>query len=370
MRKLKQQLQTEIDTAYLYQKLSENYNDELVSQVFHKMSEIEEHHARKVLKKIHAFKPDFQRPGPSLRARVQNKIAQYFGYEFILANLATIESQVSKSVIEKKLASGEKITGFENVHFNIIQNLSHQKNLGLGGNLISKFEGKHKSVGGNELRAAVLGANDGLVSNMSLVMGVMGATGGHNAIIVAGIAGLLAGSISMALGEWLSVQSSRELYQRQVEIEAEELENSPEEEMKELELLYQAKGMAAADAKKLAHSVFENKETALDTLVREELGIDKEALGGSAWKAAIASFLLFSFGAIIPVFPFFFLTGSVATYTSIIAGTIGLFMIGVSITLFTGRSALYSGLRQVIFGIIAASITYGIGRLIGVSLAA
>jgi VIT1/CCC1 family predicted Fe2+/Mn2+ transporter len=200
-------------------------------------------------------------------------------------------------------------------------------------------------------------------------MGVIGATSGHNQIIIAGIAGLLAGSISMALGEWLSVQSSRELYQRQVEIEAEELESSPEEEMNELAILYQAKGMTEADAKKLAMQVLSNKETALDALVREELGIDKDTLGGSAWKAAFTSFFLFSFGAIIPVFPFFFLSGNIAIKVSLLASTLGLFGIGASISLFTGKNAFYSGFRQMLFGLSAAGITYMIGRLIGISIA-
>lgn len=368
IKKLIRQLQTEVDTAFLYNKLSENYQDELVSKVLHKMSQIEEHHAQVVLNKIHAKRPDFKRPGPSLRARVQIRLGKYFGYEFILSNLAALEWQMSKSMIEKKQAMGEKITGLENIHLNIIQSVSQQKKLGVGGSLLSQFEGKHKSVGGNELRAAVLGANDGLVSNMSLVMGVAGASNGQSAVLIAGMAGLVAGSISMALGEWLSVQSSRELYQKQVEIETEEIESSPEEEMKELALLYQAKGVGEKEATKLAEDVFTNKETALDSLLREELGIDKDVLGGSAWKAAFTSFFLFSFGAIIPVFSFFFFTGTQATMMSLILSTIGLFAIGGSITLYTGKNFYFSGIRQVIFGLTAAGITYAVGKLIGISI--
>ncbi len=367
-KKLKQQLQVEVDTAFLYKKLSENYKNESVCKIFHKMSEIEGRHAQKVLGKILAKTPNATMPPPSFRARLQVKLAHYFGYEFILSNLTAIEYQLSKSAIEKKQASGEKITGLENVHLNIIQNLTQHANLNVEGAVLSKFEGKHKGVGGNELRAAVLGSNDGLVSNMSLVMGVAGATSGHDAIIVAGIAGLLAGSISMALGEWLSVQSSRELYQRQIEIEEEELENSPEEEMNELSILYQAKGMSEEESKKLVEKMFANKDTALDALVREELGIDKDSLGGSAWKAAFTSFFLFAVGAIIPVFPFFFIPGVWATPVSLVASTFGLFAIGASITLFTGKNAFYSGLRQIVFGLSAAGITYLIGRLIGTTL--
>ena len=252
---------------------------------------------------------------------------------------------------------------------NIIEAVNNNEALNVSGGLLSKFESRHKSVGGNALRAAVLGSNDGLVSNMSLVMGVAGAAVSNNTILLTGTAGLLAGAISMALGEWLSVQSSRELNQRQIELETEELEASPEEEKKELVLLYQAKGMSAADAQKLADKAFENPETAIDAIITEELGIDKEELGGSAWEAAFASFVLFSIGAIIPLYPFIFLDGNNAILLSIGSSVIGLFGIGAAITLLTGKSVLFSGFRQVAFGLAAAAVTYGIGSLIGVSLA-
>ena len=173
----------------------------------------------------------------------------------------------------------------------------------------------------------------------------------------------------MALGEWLSVQSSRELHLRQIELETEELEASPEQEKKELILLYQAKGMSVFEAKKLAEKAFETKESAIETLIIEELGINKEELGGSAWEAAITSFVLFAIGAIIPLFPFFILEGYNAIYLSVGSSIIGLFGIGAAITLFTGKSVIYSGMRQVFFGLAAAAITFGIGTLIGVSLA-
>ena len=368
MNKLKFQLQAEIDAAFLYEQLAINKQGSPSGDIFHKMSLIENQHAEKVLAKIHKTHPNFKAPKPSIRARLQVKIANYFGFDFILSHLAAEEWRVSEAVVQGKREKGETITGHENLHFNIIQQLAKKDNVSIGGNLLSRFEGKHKNIGGNELRAAVLGANDGLVSNMSLVTGVAGAASGQPAVIVAGVAGLLAGSISMALGEWLSVQSSRELYQRQIDIEAQELEESPEEEMKELALLYQAKGMKESDAMKLAKDMLADKETALDTLVREELGIDMEHLGGSAWKAAFASFFLFAFGAFIPLCPFFFLQNTQAILGSMVFSTIALFLMGAFITIFTGKNALYSGTRQVIFGLTAAAITYGIGKLIGVSI--
>ena len=173
----------------------------------------------------------------------------------------------------------------------------------------------------------------------------------------------------MALGEWLSVQSSRELYEHQIATEAEEIQTSPEEEVEELTLIYEARGFDKETASTLAAKVLENQDSALDTLAREELGINPEDLGGSAWEAAITSFVLFAIGAIIPVAPFIFTSGMPAVYISIALSTIGLFILGAVITLFTGRTVLYSGFRMVIFGLLAAAVTFGIGRLIGVSIA-
>jgi len=172
----------------------------------------------------------------------------------------------------------------------------------------------------------------------------------------------------MALGEWLSVQSSRELYQRQIAIEERELAQRPAEEEAELALIYQAKGLSPDQARQVAAQIVSNPTSALDTLAREELGVDPEELGGSAWEAAATSFILFAVGAIIPVLPFAFLSGLPAIAVSVLVSALGLFVIGAGITLMTGRSVLFSGMRQVLFGLVAAALTFGIGRLIGVSI--
>ncbi len=224
-------------------------------------------------------------------------------------------------------------------------------------------------MGGNALRAAVLGANDGLVSNLSLVMGVAGADMAAHAILVTGLAGLLAGSCSMALGEWLSVNTARESAQRQIDTEADELEQVPEEEEEELALIYQAKGLREELAKTLAKQLIANKKTALDTLVREELGIDPNDLGGSAWIAGGTSFLLFAAGAIFPVAPYFALAGIPALIASLAASAVALFLIGAGTSLFTGRNVLFSGVRQLLVGLAAAGVTFGVGQLIGVAVA-
>jgi VIT1/CCC1 family predicted Fe2+/Mn2+ transporter len=214
----------------------------------------------------------------------------------------------------------------------------------------------------------VLGANDGLVSNLSLVMGLAGAGAPARAVLLAGVAGLVAGSCSMAMGEWLSVNSSRELYQRQIDTEAAELEQSPQEEQEELVLIYQAKGLPKAEAEALATRLIGQKDTALDTLVREELGIDPNELGGSAWAAAGASFFLFAFGAIFPVSPFFLLSGWTAVIAAVVVSGLVLAAIGAATSLFTGRSLAFSAARQIVIGYAAAAITFGVGRLVGVTL--
>ncbi|MCG9792884.1 VIT1/CCC1 transporter family protein [Flavobacterium algicola] len=369
LKKLKGQLQIEVDTAFLYESIAVAQSDENLIRVLESLGQIEKGHAAQMLEKVVGIEPSYKMPSPSLRAKLQLKLGKIFGYGSIISSLSNIEKQFAVNAIKNKLKSGEKPNGFEHNHLKIIEAVNDNAALNVSGGLLSKFESRHKSVGGNALRAAVLGSNDGLVSNMSLVMGVAGAAVSNNTILLTGSAGLLAGAISMALGEWLSVQSSRELNQRQIDLETEELAASPEEEKKELVLLYQAKGMNKEEAQKLAEKAFENPQSAIEAIITEELGIDKKELGGSAWEAAIASFILFSIGAIIPLYPFIILDGKNAIYLSVGSSFVGLFGIGAAITLLTGKSALFSGIRQVSFGLAAAAITYGIGSLIGVSLA-
>jgi VIT1/CCC1 family predicted Fe2+/Mn2+ transporter len=172
----------------------------------------------------------------------------------------------------------------------------------------------------------------------------------------------------MAMGEWLSVNTARESYQRQIEVEASELEEVPDEEKEELALIYQAKGLPKDQAVALAEKLMANKATALDALVREELGIDPDELGGSPWTAGVTSFFLFAFGAIFPVAPFFFASGLLAVAASLVLSGVVLFCIGAATTLFTGRTILSSGMRQLSIGYAAAAITFGVGRLVGIAI--
>jgi vacuolar iron transporter family protein len=228
---------------------------------------------------------------------------------------------------------------------------------------------RHRGVsGGGNLRAAVFGINDGLVSNASLILGVAGASANSSVILLSGVAGLLAGAFSMAAGEYVSVRSQREMFEHQIGLERDELAQYPEEEAEELALIYAARGLSREDALKLAKAVISDPAQALDTLAREELGLNPEDLG-SPWGVAIFSFLSFAAGALVPLLPFFALSGGRALVISIGVTALALFAVGAAISLFTGRNALRDGLRMLFIGAAAGTLTYGIGKLLGVSLA-
>jgi VIT1/CCC1 family predicted Fe2+/Mn2+ transporter len=232
---------------------------------------------------------------------------------------------------------------------------------------IVRSEKWHRAGQSGTLRATIFGVSDGLVSNTALVMGVAGADPDPSVILLSGIAGLLAGAFSMAAGEWVSMQSQRELFERQIELERAELEAMPEEEEAELAAAYRSKGFTAAEADQIAHRVFRDPVVALDTIVREELGLDPGQLG-SPWGAAIGSFLAFVIGAVIPVIPYLFLSGAAAFALSLGISLIAMFLVGVAVSLLTGRNPLFSGARQVILGGAAAGVTFLVGRVIGVSV--
>ena len=358
-------IQTEIDACYLYMKLAENESDAAVANVFRQMSEIEQSHAEAFARRMNMSVENLIQP--SWRAKTLNLIGKIFSYDYVLGALMDTEKGLSNAIIKTKEKNKLEITGTETNHVKILWSIL-EKDKNISGAQHAKFEKKHRSVGGNAIRAAVLGGNDGLLSVFSLVMGVSGATGGNHSVMLAGIAGLLAGALSMALGEWISVKSSQELYENQMAIEMEELEVNPEGELRELALIYVAKGIPEEQAFNMANEIMKDKTHAHEVLVKEELGINAEELKGSAMEAAFYSFLLFTVGGIIPLLPFIFLTGIHAIVVSVISSACGLFLIGAAITLFTGKNLWFSGFRMVVFGLIAAAITYGIGDLIGVAI--
>ncbi|PWT71583.1 MAG: hypothetical protein C5B46_08000 [Proteobacteria bacterium] len=234
--------------------------------------------------------------------------------------------------------------------------------------IASGLERRHRGLStGGTLRAAVFGVNDGLVSNASLILGVAGATVEPSVILLSGIAGLLAGAFSMAAGEYISVRSQREMFEYQIGLEREELSKYPEEEAEELALIYEARGLQRDEAKRLADSMIADPERGLDTLAREELGLNPEELG-SPWGAASSSFLSFALGALIPLLPFLFGRNLQGLFVAIVLTAAALFAVGATLSLFTGRGALRGGLRMLAIGTAAGALTFGIGKIVGVGL--
>ena len=226
---------------------------------------------------------------------------------------------------------------------------------------------RHRDVKGGTQRAAVLGAGDGLLTNLSLVLGVAGASSADAATVrLAGVAGLLAGAFSMAAGELVSVRAQQELVEREVEVERQELAQEPEAELRELTGMYRAQGLTPEDADTVARILSKNPKVALDTHARLELGIDPDA-PGSAGRAAIFSFVSFAIGAILPLFPWFFVSGTSAVIASVVIGGLAALALGAMIGSFAGRSVWKTALRQLAVAAVAASVTYGVGSLLGVS---
>jgi VIT1/CCC1 family predicted Fe2+/Mn2+ transporter len=355
----------EVDSAALYRALAGSEPHAEVSAMYGRMARAEERHARFWARKLSDAGIAVPPEKPSWRARILCAAARRFGPGAVLPTVVAMERDTGHRYAGASDGSST-MAGDERHHARLLRALAGPD--GADGGAVSRFEGRHRAVGGNALRAAVMGANDGLVSNLSLVMGVAGAQVSGRGILLTGIAGLLAGATSMAMGEWLSVQSSRELAERQLSIEAAELAEMPGEEAAELALIYRAKGLPEAQAKALADALMADPKTALDTLAREELGIDPDEMGGSPWEAAGTSFVLFAVGAIVPVAPYLFLDASSAWLPSIAVSALALVLIGGAITLFTGKGFLRSAGRQLLFGLGAAALTWGVGRLLGVTI--
>jgi VIT1/CCC1 family predicted Fe2+/Mn2+ transporter len=366
----RQNLRGEIDSAALYRTLASAESNSQLAEVYKRLAAVEERHADVWRRHLEEIGEPIPPPRPSARARFLSWLVKHVGVEPLLPIILAGEASDIHSYDDQPEARAAGMPAQERSHGRVFRTIEATSRQGLTGEAVARLEGRHRATGGNALRAAVLGVNDGLVSNLSLTMGVAGAALSGTTILLTGLAGLLAGAISMALGEWLSVTSSRELYARQLAIEREELEEVPDEEQEELALIYEAKGIPPARAQELAASIVAQPASALDTLAREELGIDPEGLGGSAWTAAATSFVLFAIGAFVPIIPYIFSSGLVAVVLSLIFAACGLFASGALGSFFTGQPMLKTGLRHVSVGLVAAAVTFGLGKLVGAGLGA
>lgn len=366
LRKYRANLADELHSAAIYETLAHVERDESRKQVFSELAASERMHARVWADKLRA---NGRKPPAGFNAKtyLMKGLVHLLGPRFVLPSLAAAEfADRNKYAGNPDTA---RMSEDEHQHANVVQALANAgRPAAAQGADIAQAESWHRGVAsGNDLRAAVLGANDGLVSNFCLIAGVAGAGTGNKAILLTALAGLIAGACSMALGEWLSVTNARELAQAQVSKEANELEHSPDSEEHELALIYKAKGLSAEEAKRVAAQLMQDKDKALDALVREELGLDPAELGGNPWSAAGVSFCLFAVGAIFPALPFLWASGAPAIVQCIGFSVLALAAIGVFTSLFNGRSAGFSAVRQVLVGLVAAAFTFGVGRLLGVT---
>jgi len=386
-------LKLERDATALYDALAGLEKDDRRAAAFRTIASNERRHADIWASKLREQGLEVPPPGaPRLRVRFIMAVARLFGTHAVSDLVQALEGDEEDAYDAQSSPEVASIAADEREHAEIWKRLADTRSVADSRAEIAlptdrdgvrearrakttadigRGERWHRSSRSGTLRAVIFGVSDGLVSNLSLVMGVAGAaTGAGEArfILLAGIAGVLAGASSMAAGEYISMQSQRELFERQISLERAELEAMPEEEEAELAAVYRTKGFAPEEAARIAHRLFSDPQTALDTLVREELGLDPDELG-SPWGAAFGSFVAFALGALVPVLPYLFMAGGLAFFAALGLSLVALFAVGAGVSLLTGRGTLFSGLRQVGIGAAAAAITYAVGTLIGVSVA-
>jgi VIT1/CCC1 family predicted Fe2+/Mn2+ transporter/rubrerythrin len=374
-------LRLERDAIVLYDRLAAIEKDPRRAEAFRTIASNERRHADIWATRLREAGANVPGPQPpSMRIRFILLIARVFGTSAVAELVRALEGDEEEAYAEQSSPEVAAIAADEREHAEIWRRLesSNGHEAGISPTEDAAIHGSRETAErGSEswhrvgqtgtLRATIFGVNDGLVSNLSLVMGVAGAQVDNRIVVLAGIAGLVAGAFSMAAGEWISMQSQRELFERQIALEREELRVMPEVEERELAGIFRRKGLPPEHAAHMASHLMRDPEAALDTKVREELGLDPDELG-SPMGAATGSFLAFAAGAFVPLLPFLLMSGSPAFFTSLVLAFIALFVVGAGVSLLTGRSALMSGLRQVAIGAGAAGVTYLIGRVIGVQI--
>jgi VIT1/CCC1 family predicted Fe2+/Mn2+ transporter len=354
----------EQDGIALYRSLAKAEKDPSRANIFERLANAEEQHAERWAQLLRDNGADVPAYKPGWRILLLGWLSRSFGTQHVLPVVSGFESRDQGAYIGQAEATG--MPASERSHSRTLQTMFNHGKPEKGSSIV-ETERWHRTSYGGSLRAAVFGVNDGLLSNFGLVMGIVGTNADPRFVLLAGVAGLLAGAFSMAAGEYVSVRSQRELYEQQLELERQELESSPEEEQEELALIYQAKGIPADQAQALASQILSNPKTAIETLAKEELGLDPSALG-SPWTAALSSFLAFAIGAAIPVIPYFIVHGQTAFVASAITCGAALFLVGALISIFTGRNMAYSGIRMVLIGAGTSAITFLVGRLLGVTV--
>jgi VIT1/CCC1 family predicted Fe2+/Mn2+ transporter len=332
----------EKQSAWLYRELADCEPDARIADLFRALARAAEGQADRWRAESAGAQPHFE---PSTRARITVALARRLGPRRVRHALAAMKVRGVSAYDTRSSTPGHLMP-----------------------TSVSQVGVRHKGYGGGNLRAAVFGVNDGLVSNTSLIMGVAGASAAADMVVTSGVAGLLAGALSMAAGEYISMRSQREMFEYQIGLERDELHEYPEEEAEELALIYNARGMDLEEARRITRELVKNHDAALDALAREELGLNPDDLG-SPWGAALFSFLAFGAGAVLPLLPFVIglPLGRAVTTAAAVAG-VALFGVGAALSLFTGRNAWLGGLRMVAIGGGAGVITWFIGSLLGAAI--
>lgn len=366
--RFREMLASEQRSAALYRGLAAGTTGER-RDILLQLAQVEDKHAAHWADKLTSLGEAVPKPARSgLRDRALTWLAKRFSIESVLPIIERAE-HADAGMYDNDPDATPDMAVDERSHAMVLTRLRDKANGNSDGDeesakQIARREPWHRSDRSGSLRAAVFGVNDGLVSNTSLVMGFAGSGAAGGTVLFAGLAGLLAGAFSMAAGEYISMRSQREAFERELNLEAEELRDDPEAETEELALIYRAKGMDAEEAGKVAKTIMKDREAALDTMAREELGLDPNELG-SPWSAALSSLFAFAVGAIVVVLPYFFGSGLAALFTAIGLAALALFGVGASLGLLNGRAALRSGARQLLVGGLAALVVFGIGHLIG-----
>ncbi|MEY4389167.1 MAG: hypothetical protein RLZZ432_886 [Chloroflexota bacterium] len=371
-------LALERDAIHLYQRLAAIEKDPGRRAAFERIAASEQRHAAIWEAKLVSLGEAVPAPRrPSWRVRQIVLLARLFGTRAVSDMVKALEGFEEDVYGEHAdVPEVKEIASDEAKHAEIWRELdgAGKKGKGEAAHRAAVAETKarepwHRAGGSGTLRATIFGVSDGLVSNAALVFGIAGATSSAQGgfVVLAGIAGLLAGAFSMAAGEYVSMRSQTELLERQIELERAELEATPEEEEREIAAVYRGRGFPEEEANAIAKRLMADPKVALETLVREELGLDPEELG-SPWGAAIGSFIAFSIGALVPLVPFIVFGGGIALPASIGVTAVALFAVGAAVSLMTGKSALYSGARQLGIGAAAAAVTFLVGSLIGVNV--
>jgi len=359
----------EVEAAQAYERLAEATDDERTRRLLRQMRDVERQHAARWEARIRELGGELPRPPSGRKARWLALLARVAGQDWVFRRLEEAEQRAVAAYgadlidpVAAAIAAEAKADEHEHaIALGVIRRAKTQ-----GPEAILSRERWHRG-GGGAVRELVFGINDGLVSTLSLVSGVAGADPGRGVILLAGVAGLLAGAISMAAGAYISTKSEREVYEAEVERERRELEENPEEELEELRILYELKGFSREEAERMVERIAQDEELLLEGLLRDELGLMPERFP-NPWKAGAFSGIAFVVGAVIPLAAYLFLEGMLAVIVSAGLSAAALFAIGVAKGLFTGRSWWRSGLEMVGIGLFATVVTYLIGTLFGVQV--